>query len=62
MLLLTAVFTVSLGYGVVLPVLPFFLARVLGESGSVSWHTGMLAAAYMLAVFMGAPVWGRIAD
>jgi MFS family permease len=61
-LLLTAVFTVSLGYGVVLPVLPFFLARVLGERGSVSWHTGMLAAAYMFAVFIGAPLAGRIAD
>lgn len=61
-LLLAAVFTVSLGYGVVLPVLPFFLTRVLGESSSVSWHTGMLAAAYMFAVFLGASFWGPIAD
>ena len=61
-LLLAAVFTVSLGYGAALPVLPFFLARVLGDTGSVSWHTGMLAAAYMFAVFVGAPLWGRTAD
>lgn len=61
-LLLTAIFAVSLGYGVVLPVLPFFLARVVGESGSVSWHTGMLTSVYMLAIFIGAPLWGRVAD
>lgn len=61
-LLLAAVFAVSLGYGVVLPVLPFFLARVVAESGSVSWHAGMLTAAYMLAIFIGAPLWGRAAD
>jgi DHA1 family multidrug resistance protein-like MFS transporter len=60
-LLLTAVFAVSLGYGVVLPVLPFFLARVASES-DISWHTGMLSAVYMLAIFIGAPLWGRIAD
>lgn len=61
-LLLAAIFAVSLGYGVVLPVLPFFLARVAGEGGSVSWHTGMLTAVYMLAIFIAAPLWGRIAD
>lgn len=61
-LLLAAIFAVSLGYGVVLPVLPFFLARVAGDGGSVPWHTGMLTSAYMLAIFIGAPLWGRIAD
>lgn len=61
---LIAVFVVSLGYGVVLPVLPFVLAGALGEAerASVAWHTGMLTGVYMLALFLLAPLWGRISD
>lgn len=61
---LAAVFVVSLGYGVVLPVLPFVLARVLGEPErtSIAWHTGMLTGVYMLALFLFAPLWGHISD
>ncbi len=61
---LIAVFVVSLGYGVVLPVLPFVLAGALGEAerASVAWHTGMLTGVYMLALFLFAPLWGRISD
>ena len=61
---LAAVFVVSLGYGVVLPVLPFMLARALGEAAraSVAWHTGLLTGVYMLALFLFAPLWGRISD
>jgi len=63
-LLMAAVFTVSMGYGVVLPVLPFWLERLAsGPPGlSVSWHTGMLSGVYMLALFAFAPVWGRASD
>lgn len=61
---LAAVFVVSLGYGVVLPVLPFVLADALGEAerALVAWHTGMLTGVYMLALFLFAPLWGRISD
>lgn len=61
---LAAVFVVSLGYGVVLPVLPFVLADALGEAerASVAWHTGMLTGVYMLALFLFAPLWGYISD
>ena len=61
---LAAVFVVSLGYGVVLPVLPFMLARALGEAarGAAAWHTGLLTGVYMLALFLFAPLWGRISD
>ncbi|MGC2459166.1 MAG: hypothetical protein WA435_14355 [Gallionellaceae bacterium] len=57
---LAAVFVVSLGYGVVLPVLPFVLADALGEEkrALVAWHTGMLTGVYMLALFLFAPLWG----
>ncbi len=61
---LAVVFVMSMGYGVVLPVLPFMLARVLGEAAraEVAWHTGLLTGVYMLALFMFAPLWGRISD
>ncbi len=63
-LLMAAVFAVSVGYGIVLPVLPFRLERLLGEAArfSVAWHTGMIAGLYMLALFLFAPLWGRVSD
>jgi len=63
-LLLAAAFTIALGYGVILPVLPFFLERVATSANrfSVSWHTGMLTGVYMFALFVFAPLWGRISD
>lgn len=60
-LLMASVFTVSTGYGVVLPVLPFWLERLPG-SPSIPWHTGLLSGVYMLALFMFAPLWGRASD
>jgi MFS family permease len=61
---LAAVFVVSLGYGVVLPVLPFILARALDEAAStrIAWHTGLLTGVYMLALFLFAPLWGYVSD
>lgn len=56
---LATVFVVSLGYGVVLPVLPFVLARA---DVSVAWHTGLLTGVYMLALFLFAPLWGYVSD
>lgn len=63
-LLMAAVFTVYVGYGIVLPLLPFLLERLLGDAArfSVAWHTGMIAAIYMFALFVGAPLWGRVSD
>lgn len=63
-LLMAAVFTVYVGYSIVLPVLPFLLERVLGEGArfSVAWHTGMIAGIYMFALFIFAPLWGRVSD
>jgi MFS family permease len=61
---LAAVFVVAVGYGVVLPVLPFVLARALGEAAraSIAWHTGLLTGVYMLALFLFAPLWGYVSD
>ena len=63
--LMLAVFTVSVGYGVVLPLLPYLIERLLGAgvvSAQVSRHTGLLTGVYTLALFLFAPVWGRASD
>lgn len=60
--LLFAAFTVSLAYGIALPVLPFLLERRLGPGADVAWHTGLLTGTYTLALFLFAPLWGRISD
>jgi MFS family permease len=60
-----AVFTVSVGYGIVLPLLPFLIERLLGVGGKaaqVARATGLLTGAYSLALFVSAPVWGRLSD
>ena len=63
--LMLAVFTVSMGYGVVLPLLPYLIERLLGTAGDaaqVSRSTGLLTAIYTLALFLFAPIWGRMSD
>lgn len=62
--LMASVFTIAMGHGAVLPLLPFFLERLLVSGGpySVSWHTGMLTAIYMFALFVFSPLWGRLSD
>lgn len=62
--LMAAVFAVALGYGVALPMLPFFLERLLADAGrfSVSWHVGMMTGVYAFAMFLFAPLWGRLSD
>ncbi len=61
---LAAVFVVAMGYGMVLPVLPFLLERALGAAAreAIAWHTGLLTGVYMLALFLFAPLWGRVSD
>jgi MFS family permease len=63
--LVVAVFIVSVGYGVVLPLLPELIERLLGaevKAAQVARHTGLLTAAYTLSLFLFAPLWGRLAD
>ncbi len=63
-LLLALVFTVSVGYGIVLPVLPAYLEGLPASAGRISgtWHTGLLTGTYMLALFLFAPLWGCVSD
>jgi MFS family permease len=63
--LMLAVFTVSVGFGIVLPLLPYLIERLLGagvEAAQVSRHTGLLTAVYTFSLFVFAPMWGRLAD
>ena len=63
--LMLAVFTISLGFGILLPQLPALVERLLGAdatSAQVSRATGLLTAIYMLALFICAPVWGWLSD
>ncbi|WP_411288364.1 MFS transporter [Phenylobacterium sp.] len=63
--LMLAVFTVSIGYGVVLPLLPDLVEQVLrvsSASRSISSHTGLLTSIYVLGLFLFAPLWGRLSD
>ena len=63
--LMLVAFTVSVGYGVVLPLLPYLIERLLGagvEAAQVSRHTGLLTAVYTLSPFLFAPMWGRLSD
>lgn len=63
--LMLSVFTVSMGYGVILPLLPYLIERLLGTAGNpaqVSRATGLLTGLYTLSLFLFAPAWGRLSD
>ncbi len=63
-LLCVMVFIVSLGYGAGLPLIRPYLLRYLGAvpASTVAWHVGMLGGVYLFALFLFAPLWGRLSD
>jgi MFS family permease len=53
------------GYGIVLPLLPYLIERLLGtvsDAAQVSRSTGLLTSLYTLSLFLFAPAWGRMSD
>jgi DHA1 family multidrug resistance protein-like MFS transporter len=62
MLMMAALFSTSIAYSVVLPVLPLILQQSGLSPSAASLHTGMLTGVYMLTVFLCAPLWGRYSD
>ena len=65
LVLMLSVFTVSMGYGIVLPLLPYLIERLLGsvsDAAQVSRATGLLTGLYTLALFLFAPLWGHLSD
>lgn len=65
-MLFITLFTVALGFGVILPVLPFYTERLaLGEGASpdsVTFHIGFLTSAFPFFQMFFAPLWGRWSD
>lgn len=62
--LLLGMFAISVGYGIVLPILPFLIDQISGttDAAALSWHTGLITGTYILAIFLFAPLWGKISD
>ncbi|GBG14779.1 membrane protein [Novimethylophilus kurashikiensis] len=63
--LVLSAFTVSAGFGIVLPLLPFLLERLIGggvTAAEISRHTGLLTGIYTLALFLFSPIWGQLSD
>ena len=63
--LMLSVFTVSMGFGIVLPALPFLIEQLLGIYGDVQQvarATGLLTGLYTLSLFLFASAWGRVSD
>ena len=64
--LLACVFVVMIGFGITLPVLPFYTERFALARGasrqSVVMHVGLLTSVYALMQLVFAPVWGRLSD
>ena len=63
-LLYLPLFSVALGYGAVLPVLPGLLERLHGAStgDALPLHAGLLTGIYIGAFVIAAPFWGRVTD
>ena len=64
--LLACLFVVMIGFGITLPVLPFYVERLALRAGasrrSIVLHVTMLTGVYALMQLIFAPVWGRWSD
>lgn len=63
-------FVATIGFGITLPVLPFYVERFIGGGGvrSGTWlgrtsvQVGLLTAIYPLVQLLAAPAWGHLSD
>ena len=69
--LLSCLFIATIGFGITLPVLPFYAERFallrqgagpVGWLGSVTVQVGLITAIYPLLQLLAAPIWGRMSD
>src|SRR5580704_3292304 len=56
--LLSVMFINMLGFGVIVPFLPFYAASF----HATPWQIGLVFSAYSLGSFVGEPFWGRLSD
>ncbi len=57
-ILFFSLFLVMIGFGIIIPILPFFVTRLNGSPTAL----GFLMASYSLMQFFFAPFWGRLSD
>lgn len=57
-ILFLTMFIVMVGFGVIMPILPFYAESM----GATATHLGLLFAAYSVVQFLFAPSWGRLSD
>lgn len=57
-ILFLTMFIVMVGFGVIMPILPFYAERM----GATATHLGLLFASYSLVQFFFAPMWGQLSD
>jgi DHA1 family tetracycline resistance protein-like MFS transporter len=55
-------FLSAIGYGIVLPVLPFFTARFVSDPGQIAAVIGWLMSTYALCSFLAGPTLGALSD
>ncbi len=64
--LLACLFVIMIGFGITLPVLPFYVERLALAAGatqqSVAIHVGLVTGVYALGQLLFAPLWGRWSD
>lgn len=64
--LLLCMFVVMIGFGITLPVLPFYVERLALQEGASSravvLHVAFLTGVYSLMQLVFAPLWGRLSD
>ena len=62
--LLACLFVVMVGFGITVPVLPFYVERLALAGGasrqSLAMHVSLLTAVYPLPQLLFAPLWGNI--
>ena len=65
-LILLSLFVVMLGYGILLPTLPYYTERLaLGanlDTNSINFHIGLLTSIYPLFQLIFVVVWGKLSD
>ena len=66
LILFVCLFVVSIGFGITLPVLPFYAERLAMSAGSthktMALHVGLLTGVFSLTQLLFAPFWGRMSD
>src|SRR5690606_41601232 len=56
--LIAVIFVDMLGFGIIVPLLPFYAKSFNAEA----WQIALVFSAYAVGSFFGEPIWGRLCD